>query len=688
MNLRAKTIRLAACLSLLFAGQSFAAKLPEFPKPSPAQAFAEFKIFGTNGSPVRTPLEDWSRARQRVANDPEWRDWIAQNRRSLEDWIAKRSDKVGWIAGWHHDFVSPKDGSFLTFTADEPGEETLSSPSDRQVKLTPKLHAAWVYEFRMRNAGMMIEAARLFRLTGDVKYAHWAAGQLDFYADNYNQWPTRNGTHFMYQSLDEAVILTRWITTARMLGDLVPARQKELWSGNLFKPQAKLLNTTLQTVHNIACWQRSAVGQVALYCQDDALWQIAVEGPFGIRNQVRRGVTSDYIWFEQSLGYNGYVVKALAPFFEYALMEGRGAGLETEMATVENLLLSPLVMRFPNGQLPNPADAGKPQRLSMVSMNAPESGEADYSSETLANFWSLYPTKPGLALLQNTRPKSWELLLDPPPATPVAETLSPVTSHNLESSRMAIIRSGPWQVYFHYGQITSTHSQAEALNYEVFYRDIDVSHDPGTTGYGSKFTTEFFRSGPCHNVPLVDGLGEDSWHLGRLENFSRTNVAASQREYRPDASARRSLTIVGDKLLDQVSIATTDGTNHLLGFVLNLQGRVKLSDDFKSAPGFSRTHPNVAFNYWQEVQSANAEDRAVLEVEFKGATIEVQFQLPGKFTIFHAQAPDYPPARREVLFVETQGKEATLRTIFSSPKNSGHVSKPVQDDLGEFQVDP
>ena len=292
----------------------------------------------------------------------------------------------------------------------------------------------------------MIEAARLFRLTGDLKYAQWAADQLDFYADNYEQWSTRSGTHFMYQSLDEAVILTRWLTTARALGDFVPAQQKEGWSRKLFQPQARLLNTTLQTIHNIACWQRSAVAQVALYCQDDALWQAAVDSPFGIRNQVRQGVTSDYIWFEQSLGYNGYVVKALAPFFEYALMQGKGADLESEMATVENLLLSPLVMRFPNGQLPNPADAGKPQRLSTI---VKSSESADYSSEALANFWRLYPTKAGLRLLQNTHSKSWELLLDPPPATPIVDTLPAVGSRNMESSRMAIIHgAGPGRCIF------------------------------------------------------------------------------------------------------------------------------------------------------------------------------------------------------------------------------------------------
>lgn len=675
----AHAVRLAVFLSVLDAGMIWAARLPEFPKPDPAGAFAEMKIFGMNGSPIRVPVEDWPGAKLRVESDPKWREWVTEHRQRLEDWMVKRQDKIGSIAGWHHDFVSPKDGSFLVFTADEPGEETLYSPSDPQVQLTPKLQAAWVYEFRMRNAGMMIEAARMFRLTGDERYARWAAGQLDFYTDNYDRWPARNGTHFMYQSLDEAVILTRWLTAARTLGDFVSARQKARWSENLFKPQARLLNTTLQTIHNIACWQRSATGQVALYCEDEALWRTAVEGPFGIRNQLKLGVTSDYIWFEQSLGYNGYVVKALAPFFEYALMAGKGLGLETEMATTEDLLLSPLAMRFPNGQLPNPADAGKPQRLSQVWLNASESGEADYSSETLASLWRLYPTKAGLALLQNTLTKSWEVLLDPPPVAPPAASLPAVISHNLESSRMAIIRSGLWQVYFHYGQLASTHSQAEALNFEAFYRDIDVSHDPGTTGYGSKFTTEFFRSGLCHNVPLVDGLGEDSWHPGTLEGFSSTNVLASQPEYRPNTSARRSLTIVGGELQDQASIATSDGKPHRLGFVLNLQGRVKLPEGFNSDAGFSRNHEATAFKYWKQVQSMQVEDRASFTVEFKGATIEVQFQLPGRFTICHAQAPDYPPAQREVLYIETLGKEATLLTKFSNRAEVERDSRPARD---------
>ena len=284
---------------------------------------------------------------------------------------------------------------------------------------------------------------------------------------------------------------------AHALYNYVTANQKKHWSQKLFEPEARLLEETFQVTHNIACWQRSAEAQAALYCNDAELWRTAVDGKNGIRNLIARGITSDYIWFEQSLGYNNYVVRALLPFFENALMAGRADGLQKEMETVENLLLSPLYMRFPNGQLPNPADAGKPQHLPAILLDQTQfsSTTADEEPDLLASAWRIFPTKPGVKLLEASDEKNWDVLLDPPPHVSVVASLPAVTSRNMESSRMAIICSGPWQLFFHYGQLTGSHAQAEALNFEAFYNDVDVTHDPGTAGYGSKFTTEYFRSG-------------------------------------------------------------------------------------------------------------------------------------------------------------------------------------------------
>ncbi|MCZ7638095.1 MAG: alginate lyase family protein [Verrucomicrobia bacterium] len=392
-----------AAFLLAFACQ--AAEPPRFPKPDPAQALAALKVYGPDGSPVRLPVEDWEGARRRVAADPAWQRWLTEQRGEVDDWMARRQDRVEWVSGWWHDFVSPKDGSFLTWTPDEPGEETLSSPSDPAVKLTPKLHAAWVYGFRTRHAAKLVEAAQLFRLTGEGRYADWTASQLDFYATNYLRWPEKpgRGCRLMWQSLDEAVNLVRFVHTVRLLGDVVPVAQRQRWFEQFFRPQAEMLETTFQRVHNIACWHRSAVGHVALCFADDALWHKAVEAPFGIRQQLARGVTSDYLWFEQSLGYNSYVVSALRPFFEYAQMAGRGAELREEMAVLENLLLAPILLRFPTGQLPNPADStGGPGRAPNMA--------------SLAASYRLFPTP--LGLTEAARRRDWNTLLDPPVPPP------------------------------------------------------------------------------------------------------------------------------------------------------------------------------------------------------------------------------------------------------------------------------
>jgi hypothetical protein len=641
-----------AVVTLAWASQ--AGDPPRFPKPDPEQALAELKVFGSDGSAVRTPREDWAGARQRVSEDPAWQRWLTDQRGAMDDWMARRQDRVEWVSGWWHDFVSPRDGSFLTWTPDEPGEETLSGPSDPRVKLTPKLHAAWVFGFRTRHAAKLVEAAQLFRLTGERRYAEWTANQLDFYATNYLRWPEKpgRGCRLMWQSLDEAVNLVRFVHAVRLLDDAVPVGQRQRWFEQFFRPQAEMLETTFQRVHNIACWHRSAVGHVALCFADDALWQKAVEAPFGIRQQLARGVTSDYLWFEQSLGYNSYVVSALRPFFEYAQMAGRGAELRPEMAVLENLLLAPIQLRFPTGQLPNPADStGGPGRAPNLA--------------ALAASYRLFPTPLGLTEAANRR--DWNTLLDPPVPPALVPPLPAVQSRNLESSRMALLRRGDWQVFFHYGQLDASHAQAEALNYEVFLGDTPISHDPGTVGYGSPLHATYFTQGLAHNVPLLNGHGQAPWQPGELLAFDadRGHVAARQSRYRPDAAAECELHLEAQGLVVETRLALkADAAPAALGLALHLQGRVIGVEDYTPLDSFAVPHGPPGFRYWRVPRTASFTEQAVLRVDCGDRQIEVRIEVPGAFRVVHARTPDVPPQERESLYVETTGTSAVFRTTF------------------------
>ncbi|MEO6873916.1 MAG: heparinase, partial [Opitutaceae bacterium] len=136
-----------------------------FPKPDPVAAYAEMKLPMSDGRVWRRPIEDWPGAEKRIVQDPAWKQWYETRKAAVDDWMARRHDRAEWVAGWGHEFVSPKDGSFLIWSPDVPGEagKTLASKSDPKVDVTPAIFRAWVVSFRAVNMGMVQDAAILWR---------------------------------------------------------------------------------------------------------------------------------------------------------------------------------------------------------------------------------------------------------------------------------------------------------------------------------------------------------------------------------------------------------------------------------------------------------------------------------------------------------------------------------------------
>lgn len=608
-----------------------------FPKPDPEKALSEYKVYERDGSPLSAATEDWEGAKRLVASDAGWRTWVSERRAETDEWMAKRTDRVEWIAGWWHDYVSPRDGAFLPRTPDPPGEFMTGAAGER-VEVTPKIFGGWVFTFRSAHQGMMLEAARLYRLTGDTKYRDWAAGQLDFYAANYMKWPVqtlRSKSRLMHQSLDEANALTRFAQTARTLGDAIPPQKRKYWFEELFKPMALLLEETFQRVHNIACWQRAAEAQAALYGGDEELWKQAIDGEYGIRRQIRDGVTSDYFWLEQSLGYNSYVVSALLPLFEHASLAGRAAELRAEMAAAQNLMLAPIAIRFPDGKLPTPADS---------------TGAFAYAPnrQMLASAYRVFPT--GIGLEEAAKRKSWATLLQPP--RPVKAPAPPeVRSALLRSTQFAVLRNGSWQIFFHYGQLDPSHAQAEALNFEAYWRNQDITHDPGTVGYGSPLHRGFYQTGLAHNVPLINGQGQARWAEGEVVEFDAAKplIKARQKEYRPGWEAARTLSIEGGALKDILEVKGAETAR--IGLLLHLQGEVDAAVAMQAAPS--------PFQYFEATRKAAT--AGVFEAKMGGRRLRVSAGAP--MTVWLGTTPDAPPNRRATLYFEVEGQAARFETV-------------------------
>lgn len=629
-------------------------QLPDFPKPNPEKAFASLKEIQPDGLPIRVPREDWKCARQRVLEDPAWKEWADQQCSEVNAWIVRHRDHTEWIAGWWHDFVSPKDGAFLIWSEDIPGEQvqTLVSENGDPVDVTPKIFGGWVYVFRRKHLDKVIDAARLFRLTDEIRYAEWAASQLDFYAEHYEEWPintSKNLARLGCQSLDDATYLSRMAEAARILFDWASLSRRRMWFEKLFRPEVEMLEQSFHIIHNIATWQRSAQAQIALLYGDEEMWKRAVDGTYGLRAQLREGVTGDYFWYEQSPHYNDYVFSAVLPLLTFAGLLGRADQLREEAAIAQNLILSPLMIRFPDGMLPNPSDSHLTRS----------------PSSWIARSYRILPTR--LAL--NVEAKSWDTLVDPPTPSTNPMPLPEPVSLSMENTRFALLKKGPWQVFFHYGQVNRSHSQDEALNWSASFGEIDITHDPGTTGYGSPISNEYYRKGLNHNVPLIHGEGQAPWKRGELLHFDEREgvVSASQPDYRPGVSVRRSLRIDGDTLIDETAVTLTGedaAATAQLGLALHLQGKPHLPAGFRKVPGFAKGRP-PSFRYWNDVRAAEFADHAEIKVNFPGGLVlKVHFSTPGPFTLYQGSSPDLPSGHRAGFYLETSGCKAVFTTRF------------------------
>lgn len=625
----------AACATV--SGQADSARV--------AAAYPELKVLQEGGLPVRFAREDWAGARRTVTADAGWGNWLASRRRAVDRWMSQPRDKAEWLAGFIHDLIDPATQRPLRWSEDMP-EPPRARDRDS------KLHAAWVAGTRPQNIAYLLEAARLYRLTDETRYADWAAGQLDFYARNFAAWPLRSlggKARLMAQGLDDATATVNMIQAVRLLRGHVDAERIANWRDRLFLPIAANLGNSPNKLDNIRLWQNTARALIGMEFGDESLVRDSLDGEWGTRAVLRQGVGRDFLWIEGSLGYQTYVLRALAPLFIEAAVRGRGSELASEMLMAQNMLLAPIAMRFDDGSLPNPADSTARPRAIDVGLHM-----------------EVYRALPSLVSLNDaSRHKNWNLLLDPPATTGLPPTRLPeVVSHHYPDASMAILRAGPWQVFLNYGQHAPNHAQPEALNTEIYFQEIPVSTDPGTVSYGARLHKGYFRQAAAANVALVDGEGQEGTDPGRMDDFSvdPPKVSASQPRYRKDAEARREIAFQGDALIDELSIRLTDDqpAPRRLGFLFHTDCAVRLEG--AGSPSSSEAPSGRGMEYWRDVLLREPASRAWdARLECGQRTFTGRFSVSGAHRLYTAIAPSTPlPATRNVIYVELQDRQASL----------------------------
>ena len=615
--------------------------------PAMANTFPALKIYDSKGSPLRIAREDWPAAKALVRTSPEWQAWTAPRQQALEKWISLPRDRPDMVPGNGFKLLDPVTKIPVNWSVDMAAPQRFGPGGE-------DFWRAWVSRTRAHNLTRIQEAARFYRLTNNIKYRDWAIAQLDYYATNYLNWPLQNWNgkaRMMSQSLDEAAAVVTLIDAVRLLTADVDLQRKHGWRTKLFAPIVQNLFDFDQGVNNIAVWHACAIAMIALEYDDAELLDRALNGDKGLNTLLNKGVTTNYLWYEGSFTYNNYVIAAMTPLFLQASIKGKSHLLKIPMLLAANMLLAPLQFRFDDGYLPTVGDTrGRSRAIDFAAYLA---------------VVRVIPT--AIGIIEAERVKSWDTLIDSPGKVfPAPVRLPPVTTGLFEPSRTAILKNDSWHAFVHYGQLTYAHAQAEVPGYELYAGSTPVAVDQGTVDYGSPWHENYFRRAVAHNMPLVDGEGQEldrgTWLAGHLDIFdaNQPKISVTQPAYQKGVDVNRTIALQDRDFVDRTHIKLTGNNDkRRLGMVFNSDCLIDIDNAIGMHLQPSSPPEGTGFVYWTGVQTGPAPARWQASLSCGSENFTALFMAGKPHQIYRASAPATPlPKHRQAIYLELMGYEA------------------------------
>ena len=604
--------------------------------------------------------------RRLAAADPRAARALETSLATARDWIVSFSDDPARLSGYVHDFCCPSCTTRLAFDphlAFSP-PNVFTCPHCGMTASGPELDEAWVYCYRYR-AAVDLEAVAVAALLGEEEAYAYFARFLDFYAAHYADFPV-HGSHagkgkIMGQSLDEAVWACAVLRAAASCGLFarVDEEKRRFWRDALFLPLAELILPQGMHIHNIPTWLHCAAAEIALAFGDDALLARALDGEYGIRNQVARGFTADAIWHECSLGYHFYTIEALTYFLAaFAVDHPDDPLLETlgRLVSAKNSEnAAPLAFSRDGWRLQAVNDGWYPLTLDAFATLVLRAARivSDPALDALAARVLARASEERLA-----SPASLLVRLAAPPAA--SEPPAPPDSVALYAdTRFAFVREPVWAI-LKSGVLCRSHMQRD-------YNSLILppySDDLGTPGYGHPLYHDWYRQGASHNVVTIDGAVPDVVLPSRVER-TPTGVRAVVESWPLPGFTRaeRTLDTEGAELVDRCDYACAGG--HVFDWIFHAAGDAAFSSAGEKAPPLGE---DFGYRHFRDVRRMDVAPGAVFTARFtcEGRTLRLATRVDQELEVYTARAPGNPADQlRTVILLRRRGDTARFEVRFA-----------------------
>ena len=487
---------------------------------------------------------DWDAVKAKVSKYDWARRIVERLRRDVDEVRDLYDHPPLGLTGWTHEYFCSVDAHRLEFAPKRPTEHVC--PACRKIYSGRPYDDCWRTNVHNQITRATRDAAVLYRITGEAAHLDYVRAVLLWYADNYGKFEV-HGEHagkgrIGPQSLDEATLL---VSLTQAYWDVCPFLKEDERSriiDQFLLPDARFVHGQTRAIHNIHSWHNAAVGLVGFVAADKELVTAAIEGPFGLKAQIAKGIREDGFWYEGSTGYHFYTIQSMQPLY----LAARGKGWD--LSGTEKFLRmysAPVRLAFSSGEFPALND-GWPDMNLFRSMSHYEVAAALGAGEESVDLLAAMAKREGRGTM--------EALLYGPAELPDAPGRT-AASVLLEGAGLAILRSEGAEALMKYGPYGGGHDHNDRLNLIVFARGCVVVPDLGTSGYGISLN-RWYRSPAAHNMLVVDGKRQANCG-GYLVSYADDAVRAGVKEAYEGVDIQRHIRLA-DKGLDDVVEARSD----------------------------------------------------------------------------------------------------------------------------------
>ncbi|MFC4101469.1 heparinase II/III domain-containing protein [Paenibacillus xanthanilyticus] len=425
---------------------------------------------------------------------------------------------------WTHLYHCHADGSALRFDWEQPSCHVC--PVCGTVYAGEPFDGCWVSIAHNRVAKAVYHAALLHAIEPNEALVRTAKRYLLAYAEHYASYAVHgdipyNGPGKLFaQTLDEAHWMLDLAAGYSLLsGELGEEEDARIHSGLLAPCAEFLIAHKERQVHNHAILITSAIGALGILLGDDAVASAGLDGEYGLRDQMSRGILGDGFWYEGSFTYHFYALRALLGFS--LLAEGTAWDVR-DSAQLKAMFEFPLRVVLPGGWLPALNDSGRPERLtayaSVYEAGLDFYGDTRYRS-LLQEAYSGQETGLAAGKADNCVPvqarDSLEALLYGGELPDMDDESSSVLrawaerSYTSGSSGLTkLVRPAGWHALLKHGPFGGEHDHLDRLGLQLGCGGRTVLTDPGTTAYGVPAHYGWFKHTLSHNAPSVGGFDQ------------------------------------------------------------------------------------------------------------------------------------------------------------------------------------